>query len=140
MRRPAVIALTALLSGPALAQSATVTVQVTGVADGQGAVSVGLCPTALEEKACTLGQSRAAQGAAMRFAFRNVPPGAYAVAVYQDVNGNGRLDRNALGLPTEPYGFSNDVGRIGPPTFSGARVPVPASGATIPVRLARFGQ
>jgi uncharacterized protein (DUF2141 family) len=30
----------------------------------------------------------------------------YAVAVIQDLNGNGKLDRNMLKIPKEPYGFS----------------------------------
>lgn len=31
--------------------------------------------------------------------------GAYVLAAFQDLNGNGELDRNLLGVPTEPYGF-----------------------------------
>lgn len=43
----------------------------------------------------------------------------YAVAVYQDFNQNGILDRNWLGLPKEPYGFSNNPSTFfGPPGFS----------------------
>jgi uncharacterized protein (DUF2141 family) len=75
----------------------------------------------------------------MRFTFRNVPAGPIAVAVYQDVNGDGQLNRNLLGIPSEPYGFSNDVGRIAIPTFERARVRVDEPATTIPVRLARFG-
>lgn len=33
-------------------------------------------------------------------------PGTYAVAVIQDLNGNGELDRNAFGMPQEPLAFS----------------------------------
>ena len=40
--------------------------------------------------------------------FANVAPGTYAVAVVHDENGNGRLDRNVLGIPTEGYGVSNN--------------------------------
>lgn len=32
--------------------------------------------------------------------------GTYAIALFHDVNNNGTLDRNALGVPTEPYAFS----------------------------------
>ncbi|NJO87172.1 MAG: DUF2141 domain-containing protein [Lewinella sp.] len=32
-------------------------------------------------------------------------PGTYALAAYQDLNNNGKLDRSLLGIPTEPYGF-----------------------------------
>lgn len=38
-----------------------------------------------------------------------LPFGSYAVAVYHDVNNNGKMDKNALGIPTEPYAFSNNV-------------------------------
>ena len=44
--------------------------------------------------------------------------GSYALAVFQDLNENGILDTNWVGIPTEPYGFSNDpVIRFGPPQF-----------------------
>ena len=32
--------------------------------------------------------------------------GHYVLAAFQDLNGNGELDRNILGVPTEPYGFA----------------------------------
>jgi uncharacterized protein (DUF2141 family) len=45
--------------------------------------------------------------------------GNYAIAVFQDINNNGKLDKNWFGIPTEPYGFSNDpVIRFGPPSFN----------------------
>jgi uncharacterized protein (DUF2141 family) len=37
-----------------------------------------------------------------------VPAATYAVAVYQDLNRNGRLDKSTFGFPTEPYGFSRN--------------------------------
>jgi uncharacterized protein (DUF2141 family) len=47
--------------------------------------------------------------------------GKYAIASYHDENGNGKLDTNALGIPEEGYGFSNDArGTFGPPKFSEA--------------------
>jgi len=50
-----------------------------------------------------------------------LPAGKYAIAVYQDINKNGVLDRNWLGVPTEPYGFSNNPSTLfGPPSFQKA--------------------
>jgi uncharacterized protein (DUF2141 family) len=43
-----------------------------------------------------------------RCVFDGLPPGIYAVAVVHDENGNGRLDRNILGMPVEGYGVSNN--------------------------------
>lgn len=34
--------------------------------------------------------------------------GSYAVSVYHDENGDGKLNRNSLGIPTEGFGFSNN--------------------------------
>jgi uncharacterized protein (DUF2141 family) len=34
--------------------------------------------------------------------------GKYAVAIYQDLNNNAKLDKNPFGIPQEPYGFSNN--------------------------------
>lgn len=36
----------------------------------------------------------------------HVKYGDCAVAVFHDINGNGEMDRNWLGIPTEPYAFS----------------------------------
>jgi uncharacterized protein (DUF2141 family) len=42
------------------------------------------------------------------YTFRGVPSGIYAVALFHDKNGNGELDKNFFGIPTEDYGFSNN--------------------------------
>ncbi len=48
--------------------------------------------------------------------FKNIPNGIYAVSIFQDTNNNGKLDKNFLGIPTEKYGFSNNI----KPIFRGA--------------------
>ncbi len=40
---------------------------------------------------------------------QDVPVGTYAIEAYQDLNSNGKMDSNFLGLPKEPYGFSRDA-------------------------------
>jgi uncharacterized protein (DUF2141 family) len=53
--------------------------------------------------------------------FEDIQPGTYALAIVHDENMNGKLDTQWLGIPTEGYGFSNDVKAIlGPPSFSAA--------------------
>ncbi len=44
--------------------------------------------------------------ASTELALRLPGTGNYVIAAFQDLNGNGELDRNLLGVPTEPYGFS----------------------------------
>lgn len=51
------------------------------------------------------------------------PEGEFAVAAFLDTNGNGKLDTNFFGVPSEPYGFSNNVrGVVGPPHWKDARM------------------
>lgn len=52
--------------------------------------------------------------------FENIPFGEYAVKVYQDRNGNKKLD-TFLGFPQEPTGYSNYNDGILPPPFKKAK-------------------
>jgi uncharacterized protein (DUF2141 family) len=57
--------------------------------------------------------------AACRFA--DLRPGTYAAGAFQDENSNGRLDRNWMGMPREPWCVSRGArGSVGPPSFSSA--------------------
>lgn len=40
---------------------------------------------------------------------RAIPPGTYAIQTFQDVNANDKMDTSWLGLPLEPFGFSEDA-------------------------------
>jgi uncharacterized protein (DUF2141 family) len=65
-------------------------------------------------------QAKAVKGT-VTFVIPNLPAGKYAVTSYHDENGNGKMDTNSLGVPTEGYGFSNDAqGIAGPPKYSQA--------------------
>jgi len=41
--------------------------------------------------------------------FPELPPGSYAITCFHDINSNGELDTNLFGIPSEPYGVSNNV-------------------------------
>jgi len=60
--------------------------------------------------------------------FGDVPEGEYAIKLYQDENDNGQIDKNLIGIPTEGYGFSNNGGSMGQPSFDDAKFKV--SGTT----------
>lgn len=65
-----------------------------------------------------------------------LPPGAYGVMVFHDRNANGRLDTLPIGLPTEPYGFSNDSrGTFGPPDWRDAVFSLSEAGVRMTLRL-----
>jgi len=64
--------------------------------------------------------TKAIQGS-VSFVIHNLPAGKYSVATFHDENDSGNLATNALGVPTEGYGFSNDPqGAEGPTKFAQA--------------------
>lgn len=52
----------------------------------------------------------------------DLPPGAYALRVFHDEDGDGELKRGAFGIPAEPYGFSGlKTDRLRPKSFGDAK-------------------
>ena len=118
------LATSLLLSNPAAALSANLTVTIKNVRSTAGEVYVAVYDSGSSflklEQARAQSRTKACKGEVVLI-FRDLPPGRYAVTAYHDENDNGRMDRNWLGIPTEGYGFSNDVrGAAGPPKFTQA--------------------
>lgn len=66
----------------------------------------------------------------------DLPPGTYAVSVYEDLNGNHKLDQNFIGIPNEPVGVSgNPIGRSGPPRFDECSFRLSSAPQTIKITL-----
>lgn len=66
----------------------------------------------------------------------DVNDGDYAISVFQDLNGNGKLDKNFLGIPKEPYALSRNFHpKMSAPKFSDCKVPVSAANSTFNLRL-----
>ena len=54
------------------------------------------------------------------YIIENLSRGEYALRIYHDANGNERIDKNFIGIPIEPIGFSNRYTPMAPPSFSRA--------------------
>ncbi len=124
-----------LFAGPV--QAASLEVLVEGIEPGIGRVFVAVCQGGLSGQACRIGDDARADDGSRVFTFGDVPSGVWAVAAFQDLNRNGRLDRTPLGLPLEPYGLSGNVGRRARPDFESASFALREPGAAIRVRLSR---
>lgn len=109
----------------ASAAPARLEVEVRNLASDEGLVGFALFDSATAFASGSEPLQRAfleIHGATCVWVVEQLPPGDYAVKVFHDRNGNRRLDHHLLGMPTEPYGFSNDArSRFGPPRFEKAR-------------------
>lgn len=112
-----------------------VTVRIQGLRHNRGAIVVAL----YNNRRAFADKKGQAHGATTRprkrgavVVFDDVLPGKYAVAFFQDLNGNQRLDTNLFGVPTEGFGFSKDaMGKRGPPTFEAAAIDIPAGQVSV---------
>lgn len=67
--------------------------------------------------------------------FKGLPKGEYAVAIYQDRNGDGKMNKNFMGIPKEIYGFSQNFRPlISKPHFDDCRFEL-KNNLTITVKL-----
>ena len=128
----------ALIALPALAisetsgaaQAAELTIAVSGVKSAEGRVYVALHRAAAgvkfpDQKGAVAGAWRKAQKGGFSVTFTGLAPGRYAVNGFHDTDGDGELDTNLLGIPTEGYGFGNGAaGSFGPPDFTAASIAV----------------
>ena len=130
LNRPATASLCALVGLPTLA--ADLTVEVHGVRSDNGRLYIAVHGPDPESKnsfpsghGVVAADRQPAEIGTQRFVFRGLPSGRVAATAFHDENGDGALDRNSVGIPTEGYGFLNDPGvSFGPPSFEAASVEV----------------
>lgn len=140
--KPALAAVAAVLSLSSAARAAdgATTLRVTietKNAGGVAAVALYDGPGRFAKADGAFRQAKApVSGGRATVTFEGLPPGTYALGVFHDVNGDGRLNTLPVGLPTEPYGFSRGArGAFGPPKFAAAAFVVKGGVVTETVRL-----
>jgi uncharacterized protein (DUF2141 family) len=149
--RPLALAIGLLwLARPAAATELRVTID--GLRSSDGTILIGLYNSAdsfnraiaLADKEGFLNDPNRVAGVALKaneamkggVVLSNLQPGRYALILFHDENGNGRLDKNFWGVPTEPYGFSNNAqGFLGPPSFDDAAMTLDGSDQAVVVAL-----
>lgn len=110
------------------ASAASLGIAVTAIEQEQGAIMLALYDSAdaYDGGASVKAVRIEVTGNDVSIEFDDLPPGRYAIKLYHDVNSNGELDTNIMGMPTEPYGFSGGGGSMGPPPFEAAAFDVVA--------------
>ena len=121
----------------ASAQNVTLTIKITGIEKLVGKVRVGIYNNAAnfpiegkELKHVIIDVT--AKTLTCTF---TVPAGYYAVAMYQDENSDGKINKNFLGIPQEKYGFSNNVKpTVSEPSFDETKINL-TKNMTIEIKL-----
>ncbi len=138
VRRTLCLSAVLLVSAVVPAQAADLTVTLRDVRTQTGVIKVAV----VDSQAGWDGQAKPVQadgaapsGDTATFVFKDLAPGAYAVLVTHDENGNGKLDSNMIGMPVEAYGFSNNPRVMRKPTWDEARIDIGAQDTAIDIAL-----
>ena len=89
----------------------TLIVEVENVEKDEGIIWVGLYDSEqnflIKENATLVEGILVDQSSHLTFELKEIPLGTYAMALVHDINHNGEMDTNFIGIPTEPYAFSH---------------------------------
>ncbi|MGH8076158.1 MAG: DUF2141 domain-containing protein [Lysobacter sp.] len=139
LRRNVLIAALLALASPGVCLAADLKIELENVRAQQGVVQVVLLGSAdaWDGKAKPAGFVGAPPDgdSTLSLSIADLAPGSYAVRVMHDENGNGKLDTNMVGMPTEGYGFSNNPRVMRAATFEEARFEVPEAGTSVRIVL-----
>lgn len=124
-------ALAVLAPQRAHAEEISLTVYVENVRPGAGMVRIAVFNEQSWLEAPVIARQTDGDSARVTLALTAPSAGRYGIAAYQDVNGDGELNRGFLGIPSEPYAFSNNAGRFGPPNFADAAIDLVAPASTV---------
>lgn len=108
-------------------QAADLSLLIENITDQRGTLYLSVFDSAQDYQADTralLAAKSRVESETLRLTLHDLPPGQYVIKLFHDANDNGELDTNLLGIPQEGYGFSNNTGRFGPPSFEEASVTV----------------
>jgi uncharacterized protein (DUF2141 family) len=125
------------LSTASIAMATDLVINVQNVQPGKGTIKAALYSKAENFLVDPLRHASVAAGAnTVRLKMDGLAPGEYAVSIYQDLNGNEKLDKNFFKIPNEPTGTSNDAPALrGPPSYDQARFNLPEAGKEISITL-----
>lgn len=89
----------------------SLTINISNIENNQGTLEIGLFNTSdsfLKEGEAFKTISVKAKMNETVVVINNLPNGTYAVSMYHDKNADGQCNRNFIGIPVEPYAFSNN--------------------------------
>ena len=126
---------------PALVSAETLTITIADIRESEGRLMI---QVANSEKGFEFSEdsaapppvaiSQLAEAGEMTFEV-TLPPGVYGARVLHDLNGNGKVDSNFVGMPKEPWAFSNNAtGRLGPAKWQDAKFEISGNTA-VEIRL-----
>jgi uncharacterized protein (DUF2141 family) len=138
MRQTALSALLVLIVGPTIAAAGELRVKLSGIENDKGEIRVAvfLSDKDFEAERFVAKIKVPAAAGVVEVVFEDIAPGVYGINAFHDKNDNEKLDRNLVGIPKEPYAFSNNAkGNFGPPKFEAVSFEVTSAPQTMEINF-----
>lgn len=92
-------------------KSSDLTVVINGIESVKGEVRIAVFDSqeGFDNRAFVCRTFQKVESNKLTYTFVDLPQGQYMVVAFHDKNSNGELNKNLLGVPTEKYGFSNNI-------------------------------
>lgn len=118
-----ILSIFSLLNLQAQETNRNIVVNVTNVSSNEGKIIIGLYDNEADFlKKSFEGKRTEIKDNSCTVTFANIPEGTYAISLFHDENGNGKIDTNFMHIPKEDYGCSNNArGFMGPPKWKDAK-------------------
>ena len=119
-------------------RKAVLTLQIEGIEQSAGYMMVAVYDEAdhfLSKNMFDGSKSKVNHMGSMKIALE-LPFGDYGISVFHDIDADGELDTNLIGIPKEPTGFSNNAkGKFGPPKYEQVKFSFTESDQKLSIRL-----
>jgi uncharacterized protein (DUF2141 family) len=135
---PALVLAAAILAPqPAVAEApAKLSVTITGIKEAKGALMIAVYDEAGYDKDVQVSANMVPVTGATAAVSFDLPPGKYAIKMYHDVDGDGKMGVNPFGMPIEPFAFSNNApATFGPATWDAANFTVSGPATATAIKL-----
>lgn len=121
-------------------EQSPITVKVTNIKHAKGTMRVAFYKKGSgfpKEGTITFAkETKVSKAGELTMKFTDIPYGEYAIAVFQDKNQNQKIDKNLIGYPTEPFGFSkNFKPKFSEPEFEDCNVTISSTNNIFSIKL-----
>lgn len=109
----------------------TLNLSIENIQEVKGSIEIGVYNNSahfLKEKKAIKTYSLPVTGNSVNQKIKGLPKGDYAISLYHDQNSDGKCNRNFIGIPKEPYGFSNNFKpKFSKPSFKDCKISISAN-------------
>jgi uncharacterized protein (DUF2141 family) len=140
MKKILILLIFLLYSTSIFAEPLNVTIEITEVLPNQGKIIMAIFNSKNGyKKNIPYKELKVESTSDTLFVNETLPSGEYVISMFQDKNGNGKLDKYLFGIPKEPIGITNFFKKGIPGPYKKLKVEINEDNTVIKIKMIHFG-